>query len=163
MKVAALTNTPLDPALGSGKTVLNWSQGLRDLGHLVTVFPPDSFYQPFPRGKGRTIKIRLDAIGLLRTLVDGGFDIIEFYGAEFGGLIDRLALFPRVNRPLLVSHTNGLELLAQTVPTQEHDSSLHSAIRYNFSKPLRSIIRRMDYNAFAKTDCFVAICNADTN
>lgn len=163
MKVAALTNTPLDPALGSGKTVLNWSQGLRDLGHSVTVFPPEKFYRPFPQGKGRTIKMRIDAMGLQKFLLEEGFDLIEFYGAEFGGLIERLAMVPRKNRPLLVSHTNGLELLAQSFPVHVQRVKKRSILYRALSKPWQSLIHKMDNNAFAKTDCFVAICKADTD
>jgi len=109
MKVLSLTNTPLDPALGSGKTVLAWSQGLRDLGHEVDVLPPESFYRPWPGDKGKRIKMRIDARKLAGRILEGAYDLVEFYGAEFGLLIDKLSRINRVSRPLLVAHTNGLE------------------------------------------------------
>lgn len=165
MKIAAVTNTPLDPSLGSGKTVIKWTQGLRDLGHSVKVFSPPDFYRPFPGndGTGRSIKIRLDALRLKNILLGSGFDLIEFYGAEFGPLIDLLSKEPRLKRPLLISHTNGLELLAKSLPSSHVVKPKSVSVKHLFSKWIQPFINHYDLQAFAKADCFVSICKADTD
>jgi hypothetical protein len=43
MKILSLTNCPLDPNLGSGKTVLSYTQGLRELGHTIDVADPKNY------------------------------------------------------------------------------------------------------------------------
>ena len=86
MRIASVTNTPLDPSLGSGKTVLSWSEGLRDKGHHVDVFSPDMFYKPLNRQRVRRLKLRWDACSLVTPLRNGNYDLVEFYGGEFGWL-----------------------------------------------------------------------------
>lgn len=43
MRILSLTNCPLDPKSGSGKTVLMYSQGLRNLGQFVDVAEPKDY------------------------------------------------------------------------------------------------------------------------
>lgn len=163
MKIASLTNTPLDRALGSGKTVLAWSEGLRSFGHEVAVFAPESFYRPISGGKLRRLKMRLDARMLSSHLLAGNYDLIEFYGAEFGLLIDGLARLPRAHRPLLVAHTNGLELLAAAVPHSVSEPKKHRWLRRMAAAVLNGWLAGVDRKAFARVDTFAAICKADVD
>ena len=57
--------------------------------------------------------MRFGALALEKELIHGNFNLVEFYGAEFGPLIHKLSRIPLPQRPLMVAHTNGLELLAQ--------------------------------------------------
>ena len=163
MKILSLTNTPLDLALGSGKTVIAWSQGLRDLGHEVDVFPPQSFYHPWPRDSGKRIKMRIDAKCLAETILANKYDLVEFYGAEFGLLVDKLSRVNRDSRPLLVAHTNGLELLASESVVKTNPNLNTSTLQSIGASILHPVIARIDRLAFAKVDAFAAICEADKN
>ena len=163
MKIASITNTPLNPTLGSGKTVLAWSQGLRDLGHEVDVLSPEAFYRPWPREKGKRIKMRIDAEGLADRIMASKYDLVEFYGAEFGLLVHNLSRFKRESRPLLVAHTNGLELLASESPRATHHHSKKSILQSIGKTVLQPVIDRIDTMAFSKVDAFAAICEADKN
>ncbi len=163
MRIASLTNTPLDPALGSGKTVIAWSNGLRSFGHDVDVAAPEDYYRPWPWGKGRRLKMRLDALRLERRLLRGGYDLIEFYGAEFGWLIDQLAQAPRHQRPMLVAHTNGLELLAGMVPIKQNSHTRSSRPSALAAKLSARWLHRCDRKAFTRVDAFTAICQADVD
>jgi glycosyltransferase involved in cell wall biosynthesis len=163
MKLLSLTNTPLDANYGSGKTVLAWSSGLKALGHEVLVVSPDGFYDPWPRNISKRLKTRLDARSLAKLILTGNFDLVEFYGAEFGLLIDYVARIQREYRPLLVAHTNGLELLAtESLKANIHNSN-RSFLQRISSKFIQPLIERYDSIAFTKVDAFAAICDADLN
>lgn len=155
MKIASVTNTPLDPTLGSGKTVLQWTSGLRRFGHEVIVFEPDAFSRPFPGEFFKRLKFRWDAKSLERRLRKGEFDLIEFYGGEFGWLIARLSR--RLRKTLLIAHTNGLELLAQ----ESEGVSAHSHWKHIVKWPIEKLIAGCDRSAFVKADRFAAICDLD--
>ena len=78
MRIASVTNTALEPNLGSGKTVIEWTGGLRLLGHHVDGFAPEHYYQPLPGQFVHRLKMRLDARKLRSRLLDGNYDLIEF-------------------------------------------------------------------------------------
>jgi glycosyltransferase involved in cell wall biosynthesis len=161
MKILSLTNTTLDPSLGSGKTVLAWSQGLRALGHQVDVLPPQSYYHPWLKNKANRIKIRLDARKLSDTILGGKYDLVEFYGAEFGLLISNLSRISRENRPLLIAHTNGLELLANSLPNATKSKSRKPTLKGIGAMFLQPLLAKIDKLAFSRVDAFAAICEAD--
>lgn len=163
MKILSITNTPLDPSLGSGKTVIAWSKGLEVLGHDVDVISPESFYRPWPKGKGKRIKTRLDAKGLSKLVLTSDYDLVEFYGAEFGLLIANIAGMPRQTRPLLVAHTNGLELLAAAAPQATTHNSGRTILQGISERTLQPVLARIDTMAFTRVDAFAAICKADMN
>src|SRR5690242_4684448 len=104
MRILSFSTCPLDPLLGSGKTRLRWSTGLRELGHSVEMVEPKS-YETW-RGMRRALGFR-QAWGA-RTFVKervqaGHYGLIEFIGGEFGMAAWRLAKSP--SRPLIVPHT----------------------------------------------------------
>jgi len=111
MRILAFTNCPLNPKLGSGRTVLRWSEGLRQRGHEVRTIEPDAV--DLAPGQRRAWRWRM-ALGAWlkgpKMVKDFRPDIIEFYGAEFGWLAQWLRSKP--NGALLVAHLNGLDALS---------------------------------------------------
>lgn len=158
MKILSLTNCPLDPSLGSGKTVLRWSEGLRNLGHSVDVFEPKD-YQFWPNLR-RALKFRL-AIGAWRfemaALQRQDYDLIECYGDEFWLLLTQLA--PMKKRPFLVAHTNGLELLHRDREQIYNPPQSFRDRAYNqFAEQTHARFSRIAFNS---VDAFVSICELD--
>ena len=155
MKILSLSTIPLLPHLGSGKTRLNWTNGLKNLGHEVRVLQPADF-ELWPRF-ARAKKYR-QAIGILlevRTLLKReSFDIIEFYGDEFWLLL--IWLHRQKSRPLMISHVDGLEL---------HDMEKEQRF-WNPRHRLSNWIFRHTHYRFSKTtfqlaDRYVCGCEDD--
>lgn len=147
MRILAFSNSPLDPTLGSGKTVINWLNGLKRHGHAWNAFPDGILPHSLRRWPGRRFFTAIMAWQVLRDqLPIVKPDLVEFYGGEFG-----LATYfasDRRPRPLLVAHTNGLELLA------------HEAL----ALPPRwtgFLHRKLDRAAFVHADRFVGLCELD--
>jgi hypothetical protein len=61
MRVLVFTNCPLDPTLGSGKTVLRWSEALRAHGDEVKILTPKDFELDFGVRKGWRWRLALGA------------------------------------------------------------------------------------------------------
>ena len=160
MRILSLVNVELDNTLGSGKIILAWTNGLRSLGHDLTIITPSYFHRPLFWNAFRRFKIRLDTLSLKKVVLSGQFDIVEFYGAEFGLLINYLASIPRMSRPLLVHHSNGCELLMN-----KYENSKYRRRSINILHLMRAaqdkIINRWNEASFCKVDCFVSICRAD--
>src|SRR5215208_5629678 len=102
MKILSLSTCPLDPVLGSGKTRLRWSEGLRRLGHSVDMIEPEE-YETW-HGLRRALRFRQawGACGFVREkLRTATYDMIEFFGGEFGLATWQLSKLAK--RPLLVA------------------------------------------------------------
>jgi glycosyltransferase involved in cell wall biosynthesis len=111
MKILSLSASVfLEPHLGSGKTRLRWTSGLRELGHEVDVLQP-SDVEIWPGLKmGRRYRIALGTLLKARKLINKNkYDLMEFYGDEYWLLLWWLKKIKR-NPPLLVAHVDGLEL-----------------------------------------------------
>ncbi len=146
MKILVYSNCPLDPALGSGKTRVRFSEGLRARGHSVRVIEPDAVrLWPHLRA-GHRFRLALGARWhLQRTLARESFDLVEINGGEFGWLASWL--HGRRQRPLLVHRTDGCELLATAAgETAGATAPLH---------------RALDRAAFTHIDACAALCGAD--
>ncbi|MDY6781653.1 MAG: glycosyltransferase family 4 protein [Cyanobacteriota bacterium] len=158
MKILSLTNCPLDPSLGSGKTVLRWSEGLRKLGHTVDVCEPKD-YQLWSKIR-RGIKFRLagGAWHYLRNRVNSNkYDLVECYGDEFWLLLTQIA--SQKKRPFLVAHTNGLELLHRDrARVYDPPQSLRERAYDRFAEQTHDRFSRI---AFNRVDAFVSICELD--
>ena len=112
MKILLFSNAPLDPKTGSGLTRLAWSAGLRARGHDVRTVETDELLGGARNHvRGRRARIGWNCWRWLQAHDLSGFDLIEFYGAEFWLATWRMAA-RRGPRPLMVAHTDGLELLA---------------------------------------------------
>ncbi len=110
MRLLALSNCRNDPLLGSGRTRRAWTEGLRALGHEVELIDSEQLigaaeHQP----RGRRAKLMVAAWRRLAGMDLSRWVLIEFYGSEFWLATWRLSRQAR--RPLLVAHTDGLELL----------------------------------------------------
>jgi glycosyltransferase involved in cell wall biosynthesis len=158
MKILSLSTCPLDPLLGSGKTRLRWTEGLRELGHSVEVAEPRD-YETW-HGMRRAIRFRQawGACGFVkRKLESESFDLIEFFGGEFGLITRQLASMKR--RPLVVAHTDGLELLASEReraydPPQSFIERAHAWYAEHTHE-------RLSRAAFVYADAFVTGCELD--
>lgn len=111
MKILSLSASVfLDPHLGSGKTRLHWTSGLKELGHEVDILQP-SDVEWWPGLKiGRRYRVAIGTFLKAKKLINkGGYDLIEFYGDEYWLLLWWLKKIKKT-RPLLVAHVDGLEL-----------------------------------------------------
>lgn len=156
MRLLSLTNCPLNPNLGSGKTVLSYTQGLRKIGHAVDVASPVD-YEPWMQLGGRVKKFRQawGAYNLARQkLQSEQFDLIEFYGDEFWLTTWHLSKLSK--RPLLVAHTNGLELIAAI-----RESADNPNFNYLYNLFYQQTHARFSRIAFGCADAFVSLCELD--
>ena len=159
MRVLSFTNCALDPATGSGKTVWSYSEGLKARGHEVEVCEPARFM--LAKGSRRGQKFR-QALGAWKTvqelLKQRSFDVIEFYGDEFWLATWRLSKLKK--RPLLVAHTNGLELLRHERSRMQagNNRGLKNKLHGWFA---RQTHERFSKLAFSSADAFAALCESD--
>lgn len=123
------------------------------MGHEVDVFEPRDF--ELGHGARRGIRFR-QAIGAARfvrkQLRKRSYDLIELFGGEFGLATMRVAR--QRQRPLIVAHTDGFELLA-SAREREYDPLPHT-----MSGCLRGWYReqtheRLSRAAFSHADAFV--------
>ena len=100
----------LDPHLGSGKTRLHWTNGLKELGHEVDILQP-SDVEWWPRLKiASRYRLAVGTFLKAKKLINSNqYDLIEFYGDEYWLLLWWLKKIKR-KTPLLVAHVDGLEL-----------------------------------------------------
>jgi glycosyltransferase involved in cell wall biosynthesis len=159
MKIISITNSPLNPRSGSGKTVLNYTNGLRHLGHEVEVYEPKDY--ELWKGMNRASKVRLAAGAwplLQAKLNHQPVDLVEFYGDEFGFSTWQLSTWQK--RPLLVAHTNGLELLA-TARERAYTEPFGLSVSSIYHGMVEKSHDWFSTLAFAQADCFVALCELD--
>jgi glycosyltransferase involved in cell wall biosynthesis len=162
LKIIALSNCPLDPGLGSGRTRLAWSAGLRALGHEVRVVDTNELLAGAAENQaGRRLRIGWNGWRWLETHGLADVDLIEFYGAEFWPATWRLAA-KTGRRPFLAAHTDGLELLAAERLAAAAPANGPGAPP---SPPWRSaaaaLLRRGEKLAFSRCDGFVTGCELD--
>jgi glycosyltransferase involved in cell wall biosynthesis len=158
MRILSLSTCPLDPMLGSGKTRLRWSEGLRALGHTVEVCEPKDYETWFGMRRALRFRQAWGACGLVKErLRSGSYDLIELFGGEFGLATRQISKLQ--SRPLIVAHTDGLELLASR---REHaynpPHSFKGNLRAWFS---RQTHERLSRAAFVHADAFVTGCELD--
>lgn len=111
MKILSLSASVfLDPHLGSGKTRLQWTNGLKELGHEVDILQP-SDVEWWPALKiGRRYRIAFGTfLKAGKLITKGDYDLVEFYGDDYWLLLWWLKKIKR-KCPLLVAHVDGLEL-----------------------------------------------------
>jgi glycosyltransferase involved in cell wall biosynthesis len=154
LKIIALSNCPLDPLLGSGRTRLAWSAGLRALGHEVRVVDTTELLAHAGEDPvGWRFRIGWSGWRWLETHALDNVDLIEFYGSEFWLPTWRLAARSR-RRPFLAAHTDGLELLAA-----ERQAAAPANGAVPRPPPWRAaaaaLLRRGERLAFSRCDGFV--------
>jgi glycosyltransferase involved in cell wall biosynthesis len=155
MRILSLSNCPLDPNLGSGKTRLARSGGLRQRGHQVDVWGPDALLRPLARRAGFRLGLAWSARRALARADLNSVDLVEFCGAEFWWATRWLAV--QRPRPLIVAHSDGLELLASqrlAAAGQKTAGRLESLLPW-FD------LERCSTQAFTRADRFAALCRLD--
>lgn len=155
MRILSLSNCPLDPCLGSGKTRLARTGGLRERGHEVEVLDTDAILRPLVRRAGFRLGLAWSARQALAKADLSSFDLVEFCGAEFWWATRWLAAQRR--RPLIVAHTDGLELLASArlaAAGQKTPGRLETWLPF-FD------LERCSTQAFTRADRFAALCRLD--
>lgn len=156
MRILTLTNSPLDSRLGSGKTVLNFSQGLRDADHHVDVFTAQDFRLWPHIARPNQLLMAAGAHQLVRQKMRANsYDLLEFYGGEFG--FTTWSYSRRRHRPLLVAHTNGLELVGVERGNAWETSKDEPHFRLN----LEEIYYKLAWLSFERADAFVCLCETD--
>lgn len=155
MRILSLGNCPLDPTLGSGKTRLARAAGLRALGHKVETLEPATLLTPTARRLGVRLGLAWAARRAIARVDLARYDLVEFLGEEFWWATRWLQGQPR--RPLIVAHTDGLELLAHERLAQ---AGLESPGRLERWVPFFDLKRR-SAQAFTRADRFVAVCQLD--
>jgi glycosyltransferase involved in cell wall biosynthesis len=165
VKILAFSNCPLDPALGSGRTRLAWSAGLRALGHEVQVLGPDELLPATPEAAaGRRLRLGWHGWRWLKTHDLSDVDLIEFYGAEFWPATWRLAAREIGRRPFLAAHTDGLELLAAArvaaIAVASPPAGAPPA-QAPWRAAAARLLRHGEKMAFSRADGFVTGCALD--
>lgn len=111
MKILTVSNCPLVESQGSGYVITNFCRRLRERGHQVDAFGPET-HEPLPFLKGRAKSHRL-TLGMLsitlRQLRRCKYDLVEFYGGEAWLAVQQLSQRPH-RAFVMVSHSNGIEL-----------------------------------------------------
>lgn len=144
--------------LGSGKTRLRWSEGLRALGHTVDMAEPRDYETC--HGMRRAVRFRQawGACSFVKQKLEARrYDAIEFFGGEFGLITRQLA--KRRERPLIVAHTDGLELLASE--RERANDPPGSFLSHAHSWYWRQTHERLSRAAFVYADAFVTGCELD--
>lgn len=156
MRILSLTNCILDERLGSGKTAIRWTRGLRDYGHEVNLFCPTDFTLYPSLSRAGRLRQALGARGFLdQRLKAKHYDIVEFYGGEFGWAMK--ALHSVQDRPVIIAHTDGLELLAK------EQEKLYTPTSTGLKVYTAKLYHHLDWSAFACADYLVAGCQADVD
>jgi glycosyltransferase involved in cell wall biosynthesis len=159
MRILSLTNCPLDPVLGSGKTVLTYTSGLRSLGHEVVVAAPADYEWMPSFVRARKFRQAIGAWRYVRAAVARkSYDLIEFYGDEFW--LAARWLSRRQRRPFLVAHSNGFE------PLYHERARAMSPRPVTLGQKGRSLLtehthERFSQVAFQSADAFVGLCDID--
>ena len=158
MRLLVFSNCELDHRLGSGRTRLAWSAGLRERGHEVDVVDTATLLGADGEQPGRRLRIGWRGLRWLAGHDLSRYDLIEFYGAEFWPGTWWLSRRRPDKRPLLVAHTDGLELLGAERAAQAGGGARRAA---GPRAALARTLRRAETLAFSRPDGFVTGCELD--
>lgn len=110
MRILTVSNCRLTLHEGSGQVVLSFSQELRDAGHIVDSFGPDSYaFAGWMEPRARAPR---QVVGMLKFI--SGKLKSEIYGGEGWATFLWIKRFI-VGRPMLVFHSNGVEPHVESV------------------------------------------------
>ena len=158
MRVLVFSNIDLDPLLGSGRTRLAWAAGLRGFGHTVEIVDTAALFGADSHMPGRRARMGWQGLRWLQSHDLSRYDLIEFYGAEFWPGTWWLSRRPSGRRPLLVAHTDGLELL---LADRAASSGAFPPAASGLRGMAASVLRRGETLAFSRADGFVTGCELD--
>lgn len=156
MKILTLSNSPLDERLGSGKSVVRYTRELERQGHQILAFGPEDF-EIFPNFRRATkLKQAFGALFFVKQQVNSfSPDLVELYGDEFWLVVKWLKSLKKP--PLIVAHTNGLELFdwdRRRIYEPESDLGLRGLINRNLHQRLSRLF-------FSSVDGLVCLSESD--
>ena len=156
MRILTLTNVPLDKRFGSAYVALGYAQGLRDHGHVVDIFGPETLEKFKFLRWGKQLRT---ALGMwwhvLHHAAKGQYDVVELYGGQTclaAGYLQGLK-----NRNfLVVAHTNGIEMhFGEAMRSQQVSQ------RHLFPSWIRRWTNLPVSRAFLKVDGIVTVSEFD--
>jgi glycosyltransferase involved in cell wall biosynthesis len=158
MKILSVSNCALSESQGSGYVIINFCRKLRERGHKVDLFGPDS-YEPLGFIKrAKTYRQSFGILGLtIRQIILNKYDVVEFYGGQ--SWLATLVLHVIPNRPfIIVSHSNGLETHYNETLNQSFQAGyLHNPSPHWFQINQTALFRR----AFTNADAIVTVSQND--
>ncbi len=131
---------------------------MRARGHTVEIVDTAALLGADGARPGRRLRIGWRGLRWLAAHDLSGYDLIEFYGAEFWPGTWWLSRRPRHTRPLLVAHTDGLELLGAERAAQAGGGASRPA---GLRALAASTLQRAETLAFSRPDGFVTGCELD--
>jgi glycosyltransferase involved in cell wall biosynthesis len=116
---------------------------------------PKDYESGLLKGRGKKFRQAWSAWRAVKQKLQANeYDIVECYGDEFWLVLWQLS--KSTHRPLLVAHTNGLELLDRS------RSDTYDPIRSRFRKTFNNQTHaRFSRFAFSCADAFVSLCELD--
>jgi glycosyltransferase involved in cell wall biosynthesis len=109
LRILGISNTPLNPATGSGYVATGFAERLRARGHSVDLLGPADFEPLYGFRRGIRYRQALGALlAALRSVRRRQYDVIELWGGENWCAALALVRLPR-RRFLVVARSNGLE------------------------------------------------------
>ncbi|MDB6041038.1 MAG: glycosyltransferase family 1 protein, partial [Verrucomicrobiales bacterium] len=160
MKILTLSNSSLIESQGSGYVILNFANGIRSLGHDITLIGPDETVLLPGVGNARSLRL---ALGMWKSASDlaGKLnpDIIEFYGGEAWLATDRLSR--RRGRTFrIVAHSNGIETFkAETLKRYKLPDTADGRPPKWYQGHLRLPVKK----AFVKADAVVTVSQREAD
>jgi glycosyltransferase involved in cell wall biosynthesis len=119
---------------------------------------PKDYETRYGMRRARRFRQAWGACGLVKEkLRSGNYDLLEFFGGEFGLVTWQISKLQ--DRPLIVAHTDGLELLAsERERSYNPPTSIKSHLHAQYS---RRTHERLSQAAFVYSDAFVTLCELD--
>jgi glycosyltransferase involved in cell wall biosynthesis len=160
LKIVTISNCDLVESQGSGYVIVNFTRGLKALGHDVRLVRPDDCLALPGLNKARSLRL---AWGFWRKAVrlirDDEPDIVEFYGGEAWLAADRLRRWPK-RRFRIVAHSNGIEPFCAEILASHgiHNTSDGRPPRWHQGR-LRLPLAR----AFTQADAIVTVSQAEAD
>ncbi len=111
MRLLMIGNVPLDSRLGSGKTRIQWSEGLKKLGHQVDVWEPKDYEWRYgTRTPAKKLRQSWGSWHKSRqSKINQGYDAVLLYGDEFWSISSWLR--KQLPRPFIISGSDGVEII----------------------------------------------------
>lgn len=124
MNILTISNCILTKTQGSGNVILNYTEGLKKLGHSVKIYSPDSF-PSLKILRNRAYIYRFALLSLITIISElylkkNRYDVIEFYGEE--NWLSILFLSIIGNKQTFIHHSNGPSTIEDIVQKDQKRS-----------------------------------------
>ena len=153
MKILVLSNCPVVESQGSGYVVTGYVRELRERGHDVNCFGPESFECLSWVKSARAWRLAIGmAAFVFRHLRGSDYDLVELYGGE--SWLTVLMLRVLRTRAVLVHHSNGLETRISQELVANFGADTHSGLPRRWYQPRAHMLIRQ---AFTRVDAVVVV------